>query len=291
MSREKLSLARPVQLHLREFTRVSVTQVGCGGTGSHLASGLVAIQQALDAKGIGMGLLLVDPDLVEPKNVGRQLFAAADVGRPKAQVLAERLNAAYGTKVGAGVWALDQDHPLETNFDHYAVERLRLVVGAVDNPAARALIAKAVAGAHGRLWWCDAGNHHRSGQVALGNTTDVRELKESIALGLTDRLPAPNVVYPDLVQAPKAAKPKRAPSCAELTAAGEQALMVNRVIAAWACSLLADFLVTRAVKYFAVAIDLQFGGMRPYALDLPTLAEVTHLKVDQLVAAAKGKAR
>ncbi len=289
MSRQTLSLARPVQLHLRDFQRVSVVQVGCGGTGSHLASGLIAIQQALDAKGIAMGLLFVDPDIVEPKNVGRQLFAAADVGRPKAQVLAERLNAAYGCKVGAVRGAFDKARAEDLAGGSGRGDCLDVVVGCVDNPAARVCIAHAVGGAHGRLWWIDAGNHHRSGQVALGNTTDVRELKASVALGLTDRLPAPSVVYPDLTHTVKTETPKRAPSCAELTAAGEQALMVNRVMAAWACSLLADFLVTRELKYFAVAVDLRFGGTRPYALDLPTLAEVTRLKVDQLVAKGKGR--
>ncbi len=287
MKRATLSLPKPVQLQLADCRRVSITQVGCGGTGSHLASGLVAMGQALAAQGIALELLLVDPDVVEPKNVGRQLFAAADVGRPKAQVLAERLNAAYGTKVGAGVWALDAAHTVDLAEYSYQPDVRHLVVGCVDNPAARAQIAHAVGGAHGRLWWCDCGNDHTSGQVALGNTTDVRALKGSIALGLTDRLPAPNVVYPDLTQSVKMAPPKRRVSCAELMAAGEQALMVNRVMAAWTATLLADFLVTRTLKYFAVAVDLQYAGTRAYALDVPTLAAVTGLRVDQLVAAPK----
>ncbi len=66
-------------------------------------------------------------------------------------------------------------------------------------------------------------------------------------------------------------------SCAELTAAGEQSLMINRVIAGWACSMLHDFVVTRDLKYFGVAIDLAWAGVRAYAIDAPTIAGVCEL--------------
>ena len=40
-------------------------------------------------------LVLIDPDRVEEKNIGRQaLFAPADIGQPKAECVARRLNAA-----------------------------------------------------------------------------------------------------------------------------------------------------------------------------------------------------
>lgn len=286
MKRESLLVdPKPVRLHVPDFTRVNLTLVGCGGTGSHLASALIAISQALEAKGIGMDMLFVDPDIVEPKNVGRQLFAVADVGKPKAQVLAERLNAAYGTKVGASTRAI-------ANGD--ALVRpgcLNVVCGCVDNAAARSVIANQVKEAHSQLWWADMGNDHHSGQIALGNVCDRDRFKGAVALGMISSLPAPALVYPDLTQAPKVKKPKRAPSCAELTQMGEQGLMVNRAMAAYAASLLADFLVQREVKYFALALDLQFGGTRPYYVDLATLSEVTGLKVDQLVARTKERKR
>ena len=64
--------------------RARVVVLGVGGTGSHAA-------WALAASGVG-SLHLVDPDRVELSNLNRQvLFAEADIGRPKAQVAAERL--------------------------------------------------------------------------------------------------------------------------------------------------------------------------------------------------------
>lgn len=280
-----LDVPAPIALHIPDFHRVALTLVGCGGTGSHIASGLVSIGQALGERGIALDVLLVDPDVVEHKNVGRQLFARADVGRPKAQVIAERLNMAFGCTVGAAVRAID-------SLDEFVrgAHDLNVVIGAVDNVSARALIAKAVEQARGGLWWIDAGNENHSGQVAIGNIANAKDLKGSVALGLIDRLPTPHLVYPDLIRKAKtkrAPRGRHVPSCAELAAAGEQSLMINRVMAAYTCSMLTDFLVTRDLRYFAVAVDLRWAGTRAYTLDLPTLAEACGLREDQLVAKAR----
>jgi hypothetical protein len=173
------------------------------------------------------------------------------------------------------------------SVEHELPESLAIVIGAVDNTAARRVIASAVKRANGALWWLDCGNANHSGQVALGNIADAKQMRGAVALGMIDRLPAPSVVYPDLTR--KGAQgAKRVPrSCAEATAAGEQSLMVNRVVAAYACQLLAAFLVERDPKWFALEFDLKYGGVHPYALDVPTLADVTGLPCNQLVARGK----
>jgi len=231
-----------------------------------------------------MDILFIDPDRVEEKNVGRQLFGLADVGQPKADVIADRLNRSFGLRIGAEVRSIDR---LDAFMASDADRALNIVIGAVDNPAARSLLATAVAAAKGRLWWLDCGNENHSGQVTIGNIADRLKMINSIGLGLIDRLPSPHLLYPDLVKTPKAKRSKRGPSCAEATAAGEQSLMINRVIAGWACSLLNDFIVERSLKYFALAIDLQWGGQRAYTIDAPTIAEACGLEVKQL--STKGK--
>ncbi len=276
-----LNSAQPVTLRIPDFKRVHLTLVGCGGTGSHIASGLVSIAMVLAERNVPMDMLFIDPDRVEPKNVGRQLFSLADVGKPKAEVIADRLNRSFGLRIGADVRAIDR---LDTFMAADYENALNVVVGAVDNPAARLLLAAAVVEARGRLWYVDCGNKNHSGQVALGNISDRLKMIDSIGLGLIDRLPAPQLLYPDLIATPKAKKSKRGPSCAEATAAGEQALMINRAIAAWACSMLSDFLITRDLKYFALAVDLQWGGARTYTIDAPTIAEACGLQPRQLLA-------
>jgi molybdopterin/thiamine biosynthesis adenylyltransferase/Zn-dependent protease len=69
---------------LSRLRQTSVTILGVGGMGSHVAWNLAAC-------GVGE-LHLVDGDTVELSNLNRQLFyTPADVGRPKVEVAAERL--------------------------------------------------------------------------------------------------------------------------------------------------------------------------------------------------------
>ncbi|MFY7070091.1 TOMM precursor leader peptide-binding protein [Nocardiopsis changdeensis] len=79
----ELSGADAVQVQLR-LARARVVLLGCGGIG-----GLVAV--TLATAGVGE-LVLVDADHVELSNLTRQfLFTEADIGLPKAEVLAREL--------------------------------------------------------------------------------------------------------------------------------------------------------------------------------------------------------
>ena len=70
--------------------RAQVVVVGAGGLGSPVALSLAAA-------GVGT-IRIVDDDVVDLSNLQRQtLFVTADVGRPKAEVAAERLRAAAPT--------------------------------------------------------------------------------------------------------------------------------------------------------------------------------------------------
>lgn len=71
---------------MERLSRATVLMLGLGGVGGHCA-------EALARGGVGR-LLLVDPDAVSPTNLNRQLAAlGTTLGRPKADVLAERLRA------------------------------------------------------------------------------------------------------------------------------------------------------------------------------------------------------
>jgi PRTRC genetic system ThiF family protein len=259
----KLTHTKFVTLHLPPYHRVNITLVGCGGTGSHLASGLAALILALRERDIQTRLMLVDPDRVEEKNVGRQLFGRAEIGLAKAGTLALRLGQVYTVPIDASIRVIGAGDTF--------VERdsFNLVIGAVDNAAARATIAKAVVAAAGQLWWLDCGNENRSGQITLGNAVEPKAWKP--ALGMVASLPAPHVIYPELIQKPK--KTTKRQNCADATAAGEQGLMVNRMVAAWALALLHDLFLGQ-LKYFGLTFDLLFAGTRAYLLDEPTLKEI-----------------
>ena len=268
--------APALALHLPRYKHVWLTLVGTGGTGSHLASGLAALMGELTARGIECALTLIDGDVVEPKNVGRQLFTQGDIGKRKSLVLANRLMQSFGRPVLHRHTPIDERDIRDTFVASDALT-LNIIIGAVDNPQARLTIAQAVEHANGNLWWLDCGNERHSGQVCIGNTASARLMQGTAALGMITCLPAPHLVYPDLIAVPKK-KVRTGASCAELTAAGEQGLMVNRMVAAHALTML-DAFFRGDLKYFALAFDAVWGGASPLVIDAPTLARVCGVPV------------
>lgn len=72
--------------------------VGCGGTGSRLVPLIAQFVKACPWI-ISPSIFLVDDDVVEKKNLLRQNFIAQDVGKPKAEVLANRYSRAFDVPI------------------------------------------------------------------------------------------------------------------------------------------------------------------------------------------------
>ena len=110
-------------IHLR-----TLALVGVGGTGASTARILARILYAMQrARQHTPALVLIDPDRVEEKNIGRQaLFAPADIGQFKAECVARRLNAALGLDIG---WIPDALDP-ERHADRFGST---LIISCVDN--------------------------------------------------------------------------------------------------------------------------------------------------------------
>ena len=138
----------------RADSGATIVLVGCGGTGGFLAEAVCRL-----LIGIRSRLYLVDPDRVEPHNVARQAFDLSDVGRFKSEVLALRLARRFQREVGYSV--LPYDRELHARVFGDAPGDLRLVIGCVDNAAARRAIAETLdvptwnTSRAGRVWWLD----------------------------------------------------------------------------------------------------------------------------------------
>ena len=72
---------------------VKILIIGAGGTGGYVIPHLYRIGFAADRP---VRILVCDGDVVEGKNLIRQNFVEQDIGRNKAQVMAERYSAAFG---------------------------------------------------------------------------------------------------------------------------------------------------------------------------------------------------
>jgi molybdopterin/thiamine biosynthesis adenylyltransferase len=108
---------------LRWLSSATVTVLGAGGGGSHLA-------QQIAHLGV-QRMPLVDHDLLEDTNVNRVVGANyADVGRPKAEILAERLMSLKTTAIPVVARA-------EADEGRFWIEQSDVVMGAVDGARAR----------------------------------------------------------------------------------------------------------------------------------------------------------
>lgn len=214
-----LKMTKRYQVQLGAISGAQLILVGCGGTGSFLALHLARLAyDARERHGLALQLTFVDPDRVEAGNLGRQNFCPAEVGANKALALAWRYSAAFGLPITAHTRAFQpSDVP-----NWVSVQQPVVLVGAVDNAAARRVLHETCVARGGRVWWLDCGNHDQAGQVLLGCSEEPAPRLH--ALGYCDRLPLPSMQCPELL-----VDELRAPvgSCAERVQRAEQFLMVN----------------------------------------------------------------
>lgn len=236
--------------------RLSIFMVGCGGTGSFAALHLGRLVWALRGR-VQVSLVFVDPDRIEMKNVGRQNFCPAEVGTFKALSLAERVSRAFGIKV----WGITErfgkrilDEFRCSQFDN---EGLTVVVGAVDNGAARRDIARACHGDQRyRTWWVDAGNGLDGGQVLVGNRPDERPV---LVPGFCAGLPFPSVQEPGLFEDQVV---EERLGCADLLAMGAQSLMINQAMGGWLVNYVYRLVLARDLDVMGTYINLRSGSVR-----------------------------
>lgn len=224
----------------------SVTIVGCGGTGAQIARSAARILYDMKAARMQVPqLILIDPDVVEHKNVGRQLYISADVGQPKAEVLMRRFNCA----LGLNTIAIAEPVHAERHFDR---REMGIVIGAVDNHLARRELANIK-----QTVWIDTGNHFASGQVVIGNTSDADLMRRHVdgREGKYLYLPNAALLFPQLLEPePEPAQPELL-SCAELVYRGDQNLLINDWVAPVAAQYLYKLLHRQPITTFLTYIS------------------------------------
>lgn len=195
---------------------VSLVLVGCGGTGSWLAPAVVRIARLLhESRGTEVHVTFVDPDSVEEKNIYRQNFCAAEIGKNKAQALAERYGFAWGVEVRYAACRYSE-HLVGGGGS-------TIVIGCVDTTRARLEISGTSNG--WPLYWLDCGNEKNSGQVVLGAMRLDSEKAFSLD-GFCGWLPRVEQVHPELVKSGESRVESREPSSSETSeqATSDQAI-------------------------------------------------------------------
>jgi PRTRC genetic system ThiF family protein len=232
-----------------------VVIVGCGGTGAQVARIVARILYDMRRARLHTpDLLLIDPDIVEEKNVGRQLFTAADatLKLPKVEVVGKRLNMALGLDIA---WCVEP-FSVEKHSHSYGSQ---LVVSCVDNHLAR----RELHTARGIL--IGAGNYRDGGQVVIGNAVDPEQMRHHIdgREGKYAYLPKEGLLFPVLLE-PEAptSEPQPALSCAELMLQGEQDLLINDWMGCVVGQYTAALLRRQPIRTFASFISLDGMSVR-----------------------------
>jgi PRTRC genetic system ThiF family protein len=209
----------------------SVTIVGIGGTGAQVARTIGRIVYDMQrSRKHSPQIVLIDPDTVEEKNVGRQLFSPSMLGKNKAESVGKMLNLALGLNVR---WIPDAVDPVR-HFERYGSN---LVISCVDNHEAR----KAIHQINGVI--LGAGNHENSGQVCIGNCDDPEQMRRNLdgCDGKYAYLPKEGLLFPELLQ-PEPISERPTPvaniSCAELVMEGSQHLLIND----WMASIVGSYI-------------------------------------------------
>ncbi len=186
------------------------------------------------------------------KNVGRQMFTEADLGKNKATTLASRFNLAMGLNIIA--------YPEPFDADKHASRYGTLVIGCVDNHLARLELSK-MSGL-----WLDAGNDRVSGQVCIGNTSNPVDVRRCIKSNQYTHLPNAALLFPQLLEPEPTPEPLPAPvpaaSCADLVEMGDQALLVNDMIGIVAGEYVYKLLNRLPVLSFLTYVDTESLSMR-----------------------------
>lgn len=266
-----LSFSHAAVVLPREYSKLRIVLVGAGGTGSFAALAVARLVFELQEQGRTVELSIIDPDRVEASNIPRSNFCAAEIGRFKAQSLAERITLAWGIDVGYACDTFDPERHLKQSAGDY--RQLTVLVGCVDNHFARRELHSAVEEFQGyraseapNIWWVDAGNGKFSGQVLVGSTTKRLKAEDYlVGSSICRSLPAPTIVHPELLEDQETVTKEDVATtftCPERIRLGEQSLNINQRVAVEIAEVLTAFLLTNSLRRFATYFDLESGTGR-----------------------------
>jgi hypothetical protein len=261
--------------------------IGCGGTGSRLVPLLAQFIKTVTAGENPRGtvvdprIYLCDFDRVENKNLTRQNFIQADVGKSKAEVLAQRYGRAYGVNI---VPITKRVTPGQSGMAHNLFSDLDiaptmpgencLVIMCVDSAQARRDIL--TAWAYDRMRsstyrnappvpsvcpvFIDAGNEDDFGQVRIFQRAVV-EMSTSSARTLREKLPSMRPEVYDIHCLPmdtsfyENMRDNTGGSCADL----DQTLAINALMATMIMGMVQNLYYFKPFTYNAMSISLSGG--------------------------------
>jgi hypothetical protein len=262
---------------------------GCGGTGSRLVPLMAQFVKSCDwIKTFSPEITLIDPDIVEEKNLFRQNFIRRDLDKGKAVVLAERYSKGFDIPVKAFFGKVGGIQPQDEILDFYRLSshakeseeynaggifNNSLIFICVDSISARQEILefiRARSNSSTETIIVDTGNEDDFGQVKImGLKTFVPYYRNRDKIYIQARKSLPNnvpVCLP-LAYLPldngyfyEMSPPVETASCADL----DQTMAINCMVANTAFSILQNILYRNKITAHRYNISLQHGIQPEY---------------------------
>jgi hypothetical protein len=257
--------------------------IGAGGTGGRLAPLLIQFLKAAnwlhDPK-----VYIIDHDKVEDKNLIRQNFIKLDLGRPKAQVLAERYGRAFDIDVipvvrkvdpllrsGAGFYLTTDDAVTSRGIRLHDMTNA-IVFMCVDSMEARKAILSHFAKNVGapNILVIDAGNENDYGQVLLYTPVNLTAAGQYSKPSSMTSISLENDILPIDVNIQVMPMPTQfyletkdrvaTASCAEL----DQTLAINALMATSMMGIAQNFLYSKPIQFNRLNVSLSNGAIPDY---------------------------
>ncbi|TLP81846.1 PRTRC system ThiF family protein [Maribacter sp. ACAM166] len=242
---------------------ITIALIGAGGNGSLMLARLARLDHALvQLEHPGIYVTVFDGDVVQPSNVGRQLYAPQDVGGNKAICAVTKVNHTFGLQ-----WDAVPERIEATD------ERLfcNLIISCVDGADFRLQLAKVLENSNSshfpykhQYYWMDLGNGKYFGQYILGNlsnddgTTEVQAQYHKLD-HIVDMFPNLLAMEDDVEQGR---------GCSYAEKLQEQSLFVNDVLTSMAVHCLYELLINKKIQYHGAFVNLETGKTNPIPIPI-----------------------
>ena len=269
----------------------NIVIIGCGGNGSRVVP-LIAQMVKSQSWIINPCITLIDGDNVEASNLVRQNFIEPDIGRNKAEVLADRYSNAYGVDINCHKNYIDDNTKLANILKHNNIGITKssqvknipfIIIMCVDSIEARHKVLKSIitSGLDPRSVIIDSGNEDTFGQVEYFNLYSMFHAPSDTLLSLsTISNNGEDIIEMDIMPFPinkylNRASSKSTRSCADM----DQTLAINSAIASTIAGIFQNLLFSIPMEYNILRIDLG-GGSSTGWLTLDWFKSTLGIKVD-----------
>lgn len=238
---------------------ITISLIGVGGSGSLMLARLARMDYALRETGHpGIYVKAFDQDVIEPNNIGRQLFTYSDIGDNKVLNSLTKINNAFGL-----LW-----DGIPMNAMPYGDDvRSNIIITCVDNTEYRMELSKSLqypyVGSEYRtmFYWMDLGNSRDSGQYILGSLFEEERKLETEFVDPIKRLKTIVDLFPNLEQYDT--ETLQGKGCSYSDKLKEQSLFINDVLVAHAADCLLRLLMSKELTVHGGFVNLKNGNVNP----------------------------